>query len=258
MIEPAHPKRCVLVAVDMEQYSKRDNLQQYLAQQVFHEVMAEAVDAAGLRRRDWIIQQAGDGELSILPPDISEPAVVAELAPALDRILRLRNGGRLPEAKVRLRVAIHQGLVHLDGANGVPGAAAVEVCRLCDADVLRQALKHFTGASVALIVSQSIYDEVVKHGYRGLRTDRFAPVEVTVKELRTKAWIYVPEEDANTLSPTPFQPAAEPARKPAAEPPSGWAFQNVTTHGPTVFGPDGTAIGTVNGTVNGTFNGRAS
>ena len=241
----------------MEQYSHRDNLRQYLAQQTFRDVMAEAVDAVGLRRADWTTQQAGDGELGILPSDASEPTVVAELVPALDRILRQHNRGLLPEAKVRLRVAIHQGLVHLDGANGFPGEAVNEVCRLRDADVLREALKSFAQASVALIVSESIFQDVVRHGYRGLRPERFAPVQVSVKDFRAPARIYVPDEDANTLTftepaiadevtPTGVASSHRGAVQPQPAGGSAFYFDRVTNNGPTAYGENSTAIGSVN------------
>ncbi|MEV4507464.1 hypothetical protein AB0K00_00700 [Dactylosporangium sp. NPDC049525] len=258
MSEPAHPRRCVLVAVDMERYSPRDNLRQFRAQQLFREVMVEAVASIGLERDSWTTQQSGDGELAILPADTSEPTVVADFVPALDRILREHNRSLLPEAKVRLRVAIHQGLVHLTGANGFPGEAVVEVSRLLDAEPLRQALRTFPHASVALIVSRSIFQDVVRHGYRGLRPERFAQVRVAVKQLTADAWIFVPDEDVNAVA-WEQPPAADPTGPPAVEPyppkadttPATFQISGVTTHGPAVFGPGGTAIGSVHGPWNG-------
>jgi hypothetical protein len=238
----------------MEQYSRRDNLRQYRAQQTFHEVMDEAVNAIGLRRDDWTTQQSGDGELAILPADTPEPAVVADLVPALDRILRDHNQTLLPAARIRLRVAIHQGLVHLTGTNGFPGETVVEVSRLLDAEVLRHALRVFPHASVALIVSRSIFQDVVRQRYRGLRPERFAHVPVTVKQLATDAWIYVPDEDVNTVNweqetpaTTSTPHAADTTATPARPASPTYQISGVTTHGPTVIGPDGTAIGTVNG-----------
>jgi hypothetical protein len=254
MAESADPKRCVLVAVDIERYSPRDNLRQYQAQQLFRNIMAEAVASVGLERERWITQQSGDGELAILPADTSELTVVADFVPALDRILREHNRSLLPEAKVRLRVAVHQGLVHLHGANGFPGEAVVEVCRLLDADPLRRALTEFPQAAVALIVSRSIYEDVVLHRYRGLRPERFAQVHVTVKQLSAKAWIFVPDEDTNAVvwDAPPMErqelERAEPQDPEKGEPaPTTYHISGVTTHGPAVFGTGGTAIGTVNG-----------
>jgi hypothetical protein len=243
----------------MERYSPRNNLGQYRAQQLFRDVMNEAVTGIGLDRRSWTTQQSGDGELAILPADTSEPTIVADLVPALDRILRELNSRLLPEAKVRLRVAIHQGLVHMTGANGYPSEAIVEACRLLDADVLRQALTAFPRASVALIVSRSIFHDVVRHGYRGLRPERFAQVTVQVKQLAADAWIFVPDEDANSVTwdqpPAADQRSASESHSPTAPRPvaatspeaATYRISEVTTHGPAVFGPGGTAIGTVNG-----------
>ena len=262
MSEPAHPRRCVLVAVDMERYSPRDNLRQYRAQQVFREVMAEAVASIGLERESWTTQQSGDGELAILPAETSELTVVADFVPALDRILREHNDSLLPAAKIRLRVAIHQGLVHLTGANGYPGEAVVEVCRLLDAEPLRQALGAFPRASVALIVSRSIFQDVVRHRYRGLRPERFAQVQVAVKQLIADAWIYVPDEDASTIAwerpapppsetPAKVKPDETPAKGKPDPAPATYHISGNTTHGPAVFGPGGTSIGTVHGGWNG-------
>ena len=141
-------------------------------------MLHEAATAVGLDRISWRTQQAGDGELAILPTDAREPRVIGRLVPELDRLLRRYNADRLPEARVRLRVALHQGMVHLDGANGFPGSAAVEVCRLCDADQLKHALAAFPNAGVALIVSDGIYRDVVVEYPEELRPERFRRVEV--------------------------------------------------------------------------------
>ncbi|GAA3290238.1 hypothetical protein Dvina_02015 [Dactylosporangium vinaceum] len=252
MPEPVHPRRRIVVALDIERYSPRDNVRQYQAQQSFRDALHEAVESVGLDRRSWTTQQSGDGELAILPAETSELTVVADFVPALDRILCEHNRSLLPEAKVRLRVAIHQGLVHLTGANGYPGEAIVEVCRLLDAEPLRHALTVFPRASVALIVSRSIFQDVVRHGYRGLSPERFAQVHVAVKQLTADAWIYVPGEDAGAVQ-WP-RPAAAPSAPPVEQPSSdaaSYQISGVTTHGPAVFGSGGTAIGTVNGSWDG-------
>ena len=79
MPEFADPDRRVLVSVDMESYSGRDNVLQYRAQLAFQKIMKEACERLGFDRVNWRIQQGGDGELAILPAGASERAVVAEL-----------------------------------------------------------------------------------------------------------------------------------------------------------------------------------
>jgi hypothetical protein len=138
----------------------------------------------------------------VLPGGVAEPTVVGKLVPAIDRLLRARNRDFLPEAKVRLRVAIHQGLVHLDGATGFPGEAVVAVCRLLDARPLKRALAAFPTAAVALIVSEEIYRDVVHEEYEGLRPERFRMVQVDMPDrgFRARAWICVVDEDVTVIA----------------------------------------------------------
>ncbi|MFI6825150.1 hypothetical protein ACIBJE_30010 [Micromonospora sp. NPDC050187] len=192
-----HPERRLLIAVDMERYSRRGNRRQYEAQQAFQQVLHDAARTVGLDRVRWKTQQAGDGELAILPPDVREPLLIGRFVPELNRLLRDYNGSRVPEARIRLRVSIHQGLVHLDGANGFPGTAVIEVCRLCEAPALKQALAGFPDAGVGLIVSSDIYRDVVTEYPEELRPDRFRRIEVCHpdKDFREWAWICVVDED---------------------------------------------------------------
>jgi hypothetical protein len=203
MTTDAHPHRRMLISVDMERYSRQDNETQYRSQQLFAQVMRDAADELGLDRVRWITQQGGDGEFAILPDGTLERRVVGELVFALDRLLGRENPQRAAGARVRLRVAIHEGLVHLDGANGFPGEAVVTVCRLVDAPDLKAALRAFPDANVALIVSDEIYRGVVR-AYRKPRPDRFRKIDVRMpdKGFAADAWIFVPDEDAAGAGPT--------------------------------------------------------
>ena len=190
------PDRRVLVAVDMESYSGRDNVLQYRAQLAFQKIMKEACEELGFDRVNWLIQQGGDGELAILPAGTSERAVVTRLTPTVDRLLREHNRGLAPEARIRLRIGVHEGLVHFDGANGYPGDAVVTACRLVDSPQLKAALRQFPGAAVALIVSDRIDQDVVRH-YHDLRPEHFLRVAANLpeKNFEAVAWIYVPGEN---------------------------------------------------------------
>ena len=228
------PHRRVVVAVDMESYSKRSNVLQHRAQVAFKQIMEKACAEAGLDRNSWRIQPGGDGELAILPPQVSERAVVGRLAPVVDRLLRQHNQGLAPEARIRLRLAVHQGLVHLDGANGFPSDAVVHVCRLNDSPQLKQVLRTHRGANAALIVSDSVYRDVIVH-YQDLRPDQFAKVaaEIPEKNFEATAWIHVPGETTGGGGPRVDEPRPVP---PASAPAAGQVFHGVTTHGPTQFG----------------------
>jgi hypothetical protein len=232
----SHPERRVVVSVDMESYSKRSNKLQHHAQEAFKLIMDDATSESGLDRADWLTQQGGDGELGILPPATNERAVLG-LVSVLDRLLHEHNHGLAPEARVRLRIAVHQGLVHLDGANGFPGRTIVEVSRLVDSPQLKDALRAFPGANAALIVSESIYREVVEQ-YEDIRPEHFARVTAIIadKDFCAPAWIYVPGENAAARS-----MSADPGRSVAGSsrpsPPSGsQVFSGINTYGAASFG----------------------
>ncbi|MCO1594872.1 hypothetical protein M8C17_06795 [Micromonospora sp. RHAY321] len=259
MPEFADPDRRVLIAVDMESYSGRDNVLQYRAQLAFQKIMKDACEELGFDRANWLIQQGGDGELAILPPGTSERAIVTRLTPTIDRLLREHNRGLSPEARIRLRIGVHEGPVHLDGANGYPGDAVVTVCRLVDSPQLKAALRRFRGAEVALIVSDRIYEDIVRH-YRDLRPEQFLRVTARLpdKDFEAVAWIYVPGENvAGSATAADGPEAGDPSdgrarersddRRPTFPEPSppagGQVFQHITSHGPTAYG-NGNVIST--------------
>lgn len=250
-----HPERRLLISVDMERYSRRSNLQQYEAQQNFHTLLHAAAVDVGLDRVTWTTQQAGDGELAILPRDVPEARVIGRFVPELNRRLRAFNSSRTAAGQVRLRVAVHQGLVHLDGANGFPGHAVVHVCRLCDAAPVRQALAAFPEAGVALVVSTEMYRDVVREYPEELRPERFRRIEVEhpEKEFREPAWLCVIDEDTSSWSP-PDQPPAPTGGPPPVRPATGGGAGTAGTgirtgdiwvQGQNAIGPHSTAIGSV-------------
>jgi len=256
MSDVSDPERRLLVAVDMEHYSRRDNVLQFRAQAGLQSHVATACMEVGLNRGDWDIQSSGDGQLVVLPEGVSERAVVARLAPALNRLLRQHNNGLDPVARIRMRVAVHEGLVHRDGANGWAGEAVVHVCRLVDSMEGKQALDRFPQADVVLIVSNRIYHDVVRP-YRDLRPDQFLSVSSRVngKEGERAAWIYVPDENAALAGTSPESGHRRKVEQQAPGNPRGnrqvaprelagrQVFHNVTTHGPAAFGNGNTVSG---------------
>lgn len=257
MVTSFHPDRRLLIAVDMERYSRQDNVAQYRSQLTFQQAMRQTTDELGLDRANWMTQQGGDGELAILPQGTSEVTIVASFAPTLDRILRTHNHSLVSTSRVRLRMAVHEGLVHLDGANGYPGEAIVTVCRLVDAPPLKRALRSYPGANVALIVSERVYHDVVRH-YPDLRPERFrhVPVRLADKDFDADAWIFIPDEDLSdfdggepiTGPTTGTAPSVRSSQAATAPPPAASGSQftfggSVRTTGTTVFGDHNTVTG---------------
>ena len=91
-----YPERRLLISVDMERYSRRSNLQQYEAQRHFRDPAARGGGDVGLDRVAWITQQAGDGELAIVPREVSSLVSSAGSCRELNRRLRTFNSSRSP------------------------------------------------------------------------------------------------------------------------------------------------------------------
>jgi hypothetical protein len=186
-----------LINTDIHRYSHRSALDQYEAQRVYHWAMSESAAEAGLRCEDWLRQAAGDGEFVVLPEGVHEPRIIGPLLTALAGRLREYNRSRTDESRVRLRVAIHNGLIHLDGPTGYPGLGAVLVARLLNSQDLREVLRQRPNVNLVAIVSREVYADVVLNRYEGLRPELFCPVRVEEpgKNFAADAWIYAPEED---------------------------------------------------------------
>lgn len=201
-VDPAGILRMCL-AVDVADYSVRDDAGQLEIQQLLLTVLDQVgANATLLRRLDWRRQAQGDGELALLPPDLDQaravPEFVRELLIALERVNRPRSD----EARLRLRAAFHFGVVY-ESANGYSGTTVNTVCRLRDSDELRRALAAAPASNLALAVSERVYTDVVRHRLRDLDPALFHRVVVDRpgQQFRAEAWIFVPSSGGGGLGP---------------------------------------------------------
>lgn len=184
--------RKLCVAYDVEHYSGRGTHREYATQERLSGVLRSAFREAGLRPDDPEVQEQGDGGLALLPTggDVDEPRLIVSLLTALRTGLAGLNVDLVEQARVRLRVALHEGVVHR-AAHGYVGPAVIEVCRLRDADAVREALAG-SDAPMVVAVADSLYRDVLSQGYHGLPGEAFTPVSVRVKSYRGTAWIHIP------------------------------------------------------------------
>ncbi|MEU6092572.1 hypothetical protein ABZ865_38515 [Streptomyces sp. NPDC047085] len=211
--------RRLIVAVDLVGSSRHDHLRQLNTQRRLVELMQRVCAEAGVDRDACLRQPQGDGELLLLPPGLDEGRVVPGLVRELSIALREVNRDLGDEARLRLRSALHQGIVH-EAANGFVSRAVVRACRLLDSPVLRQAMSCLPACELALAVSEQLYEDVLEHGYRGLDPDRFQRYRVDMPEKGFSAdtWVYLSFDlgrlAAGTAPPTPPLPALAPLPTP--------------------------------------------
>jgi hypothetical protein len=183
-----------LVAVDVEKpgdLSKIDDIRP-TAGSALESLLREAVDGAaiGWSRCRWLTRRSGG--VLIAPGDV-ESRVVDPLVGHLAAGLRRHNQRGGTPARLRLRMAAHAGTVHED-PDGVTGAAMIHLARLLTAPPLRKHLA-LTSADLAMLVSDSLHDQIVRHHYSLLDPAAFHPVDVRGAASSSPAWLLASAEN---------------------------------------------------------------
>jgi hypothetical protein len=213
------PVHRALAAFDIEKSGdpgKIDDIQR-ATRSALRSILREAVDGAsiGWSRCRWL--DRGDGGVLVAPGE-SQSRVVDPLAGHLAAALRRYNRRSSELARIRLRTAVHAGPVLAD-SDGVTGAAMVHLARLLDAAPLRNHLA-LTSADLAMLVSDSLYDQIVRHDYGLMDPAAFRPVDVLVKETSTRGWLLASGGEARDL----------PATRSGDDPLGGAPFGDATEH----------------------------
>ncbi|RBQ16212.1 hypothetical protein DP939_31875 [Spongiactinospora rosea] len=186
--------RRLVVAVDAEGYGRGDDLRHDSIQSGLAQVMDRGAREAGLRRETWARQEAGDGEVIVLPQGEPELRVIDDLVHRVRKALHDHNRERRDDARLRIRIAIGHGVVKR-GAMGFVGQVVVTTCRLRDAEAARTALKMNPRADLVLVLTDRLYEEVVRQLHTSYRPESFTRLEVPTKERTEVAWMWIPSED---------------------------------------------------------------
>ncbi|MFD0201864.1 MULTISPECIES: hypothetical protein [Saccharothrix] len=202
-------QRSLLVCCDLKSYGSADDLLQRELQELLVRTLDRAGEAAGLDRSAWRRQAKGDEEWAVLPAATPEGDVVDRYVRALDAELSKTNRYRVPEARLRLRMAIHFGTT-VEGANGYPGQDAVLVSRLLNSEPPHVALEQSPGSDLVVVLSDTLFTSLVAARYTTLRPEDFRPVDVRVKDFRGRGWMWLPSGDVHSLD-LDAAPAAGPA-----------------------------------------------
>ncbi|MEU7741150.1 hypothetical protein [Nonomuraea sp. NPDC049158] len=186
--------RRLVVAVDAEGYGRGDDLRHDSIQSGLAQVMDRGAREAGLRREAWTRQEAGDGEVSVLPEGEPELRVIDDLIRRVRKALHDYNRERRDDSRLRIRISIGHGVVKR-GAMGFVGQVVVTTCRLLDAKAARLALKVNPRADLVLILTDRLYEDVVRQRHTSYRPESFIRLEVPTKERTEIAWMWIPAED---------------------------------------------------------------
>jgi len=210
-VQPPASRRLCVVA-DVERFSGRGNLNLLAIQGILREVIEAAVGHAGIPWHAVETEDKGDGLLVQLPPDIDEPRVIPALVSGASLALQRANARAPLPQRIRLRVAITQGIRHI-GPTGRVGDAVIAACRMVDCQELRTAFARHPDRALGIIVADDLYRDVIAHGYPGLDPAGFGRVSISIPEKRFTelAWTHVPESASGALRPAPRDNRISPA-----------------------------------------------
>lgn len=188
MKDTQYPCYRAIVAVDAEASTTRTNQAKGRLRDTMYQICEEAFLAANVteRRRDPLLDR-GDGLLALVHPadEVPKALLLGQVAATASRLLTQQAGG------LRLRMVIHAGEIHYD-RHGCYSTALDLAFRLLDAPETKAAL-HTAPAPLALVVSDHIYQSVVRQGYPGIDPDTYsASVTVPLGGRRERGWIHIP------------------------------------------------------------------
>ncbi len=134
----------------------------------------------------------GDGFRFVVPLSLLPPTqVIDTFVGGLTAGLREHRRYVSEQARIRLRVCFDLGLVEAHRGSWA-GDVLVRASRLIAAEPVREALRTEPDADLVAVVSDAMYDLVVRHGYGHTPPDSYREIRVRVKEFEGRAWLLVP------------------------------------------------------------------
>jgi class 3 adenylate cyclase len=192
-----HPDRGPLyraiMVLDVTGFGRLHNRAQLQVRTAMNDAVRAAFRGSGVRWSSLAVEDRGDGAIILLPPSVSKVDLLDPVVPNLAAMIRRHNETADPELRIRLRVSVHAGEVHRD-ATGWVGTDLNAACRLVSSAAVCRYLRQRPSVDLLVVVSDAVYQAVVRHGYRRISPATYAPVHVAIKELNTRAWVHCPTE----------------------------------------------------------------
>jgi hypothetical protein len=184
--------QCSVVVFDIVGFGDRrrdDDVQLHVRSELYR-ILEQAFEAAGVPWQMCYREDRGDGVLLIVPGLISTELLISPLIDQIRAGLRRHNKLSSDVAQIRLRMALHAGHVHFD-PYGVAGRTLVHAFRLLEAPVFKAAFAA-TRCEIGFVVSERLYDDVIRHGPGLIDPEPYESISVSIKETETRAWVYFP------------------------------------------------------------------
>lgn len=178
--------QCSILAFDIVGFGDRrrdDDVQLYVRASLYR-LLEKAFDAVGVPWRACHREDRGDGVLVVVPALVSTEPLISPLADRLRAGLRRHNKLSSDAAQIRLRMVLHTGHVHFD-PYGVAGQPLIHAFRLLEAPAFKSAFAA-TRCELGFVVSDRVYDDVIRHGPGLIDPDVYDAIGVSLKETEAR------------------------------------------------------------------------
>jgi len=223
------PVRRGILALDIEGFGQpsRTDPQRAQLRSRLHALLDHALEAAEIPLAHVAARSdLGDGILVLFDPAVSAATLLHPLLSHLAAQLAADNQPAASPARLRLRVAVHEGHVLAD-QHGYTGEDLNHTFRLLDAHATRTVLAGSPSAASVLVVSDAVYQGIVQHRYAGVDPAGWQPIRIHAKETRTRAWARLPglarqPDLPAVLAAPPVGPATVPIPRELPAPPAAF------------------------------------
>jgi len=184
-----HPVHRSILAFDIENSTGGTNADRAQMRENVYAIRDNAMSAAGISASclDQSLDR-GDGFLALFHPwdEVPITTILGSLVPEM----ATRIAGLPPESAFRARVAVHEGGVLYD-RQGCFGEEVDIACRLLNSSAVKLRLAR-TSSSLVLVITDSVYNSVVRQDYQGIDASTFEPTRpIRVGNRTVPAWIQV-------------------------------------------------------------------
>jgi class 3 adenylate cyclase len=184
---------CAMLAVDIAEFTRadRDDEIQLHLRTCLYGLLREALSRSGMSWDQGQHEDRGDGAVMIFSPDQAAQPIVDAFPDRLRCLIRRHNRFSCEPVRMQLRVAVHVGPVYRD-EHGFAGDDVTYLCRMLDAQPLRRALTD-SGAELAFIISDYVYEKLVRRRQSLADQRSFQRVRTQVKRTLVHGWIFLPD-----------------------------------------------------------------
>ncbi|WEV26348.1 hypothetical protein OYE22_14955 [Streptomyces sp. 71268] len=194
----------LVISVDARRSGEYEDADKPSMRAQLYRVLEAAFGQARVARDAVHLEDRGDGVLASVASRVPVTRLLGLWLVEVHEHLRHENRGL--SRPLGLRVGLHVGPVRHD-ERGISGRAVDLACRLADSPVAR-ALLDAERADLVLVVSDALYEDVVRGGGKYIDAAHYSATRLRLKEGEVTAWFRLPGRPAPRIPATADTPPA--------------------------------------------------